>query len=163
MNWKAVGIIAAILVTGGIGYAAYRYVKKQQALAMDYGINLIAVRFLKMTKDEWIIRLTVRFKNKSSIEAILQTFYSDIFIRDKKVSDISIVTPKPIPAKGSADIDFEISVLPKKIFGDAVGILMGLIIKKDLPYRMKGNAEIKSAFVTIPVEFDESGTLKDFL
>ncbi len=163
MKWKPIIITASLLTIGGISYAAYRYLKKEKNLVEDYKAELIAIAFVSMTKDEWIIKFIVRLTNKSDIEATLKEAYADIYLNDTNIGYVINDEPIIIPAKGPGDIKLQVTVAPKILLKNAVDILTMSATLKDIGYRMKGYIKIQSGFVPVEVPFDESGKLSDFI
>ena len=159
-NWK---VITALVLTGGIGYAAYRYFMKQKQLLEDYAVKPISFSFLKTTATETIIVFVLRITNKSDIEATMSRMYADAYLHNLKVGELVSVSPAIIPAKGTADIKLQLTFNPKQISEDLVPVLVGIIVTRSLDYRLKGFVKLKTGFIPVSVPFDESGNIKDLV
>lgn len=161
MNWK---IVIAIILTGGIGYAAWRYFNKQQKLLEDYSVSLVSLNVFKWTKGEAVINFIIRLQNKSDIEATLQQFYADVYVNEILAGNVaSAAKETAIPARGYSDIHAQLTFSPEIVLKNAVDIVIGIINQKDIAYRLKGYVRLSSGFVPVSIPFETSGTLKDFI
>lgn len=149
-----------ILIIGGIvgvGYAIYRYFKKQIGLITNYDYKIIGVRIKKLTKNEVVFDIKTRFFNKSKIEATINKIYLNVLVEGYDVGYITENKPFIIPSEGSSDIDLQISANPQFVLKNALGILLGGVKRKDLKFTIDGYANIKSGFIstTLPVKFSD--------
>lgn len=153
----ALGIGAA-----GAAYAGYRYFQKQSKLLYQYDIKPVGIRVIEWKKDGSIatLQFTVRITNKADIEAVITRLYADIYLNNQYVGHASNSNSILIPARGSADGKIQVTFAPKQVLKNLVSDLAVLLLKGDIPYRLKGYARLKSSFVGIAIPFDETGSLK---
>lgn len=163
MKAKYIVTTLAVLTVGGISYAAYRYFSKEKKLLDEYEIKPIAFKIITADQDNVVVDFTMRFTNKSSIEATLKRLYSDIYLNEVFIGIVINDNAALIPAKGSGDIKLRVSFNPKVILKNIVDLLLISVALKDVAYRMKGYVELQSGFVPISVPFEDSGKLSDFL
>lgn len=149
----------------GAAYAGYRYFNRQSKLLNDYDIRPVGIKVIQWAKDGSIATLefTVRITNKSDIEATITRLYSDIYLNGQYVGYASNKDTMLIPARGSADGKIRTTFVPKQVLKNLVNDLATLLLKGDLPYRMKGYARVKSSFLGIAIPFDETGNVKSDL
>lgn len=163
MKWRPVIITGVILGMGGIAYAGYRYFIKEKNLLSDYKIEPIAFQFIKTTPDQWVVAFTLRFTNKSAIEATIKKVFTNIYIKDVFIGYVVNDNPVIIPGNGSSDIKLQFSFSPAIVLQNAVDLILGAITTKDISYRVEGYVDLQSGFVPVEVPFDNSGKLSDFL
>ncbi len=156
--------IIVATIAGGLLYAAWRFYKKQAKLLEEYTIKPIGAKFLKLSLDVATIEFTVRITNKSAIEATVIQMYSDVYLNGQLVGFINNSGKALIPGNGTSDIKMILTITPKEILKNIVASIGSSVQSRDILYRMKGYAKIKSSFLTVSVPFDYNGSLKkDFL
>jgi len=159
-NKWILSIIGVLLA--GTGYAGYRYFKKQAALLEDYDITPIGVKVLRWDKnaDMAILEFTVRISNKAAIEATITKLYSDVYLNDQYVGYVNNNGNILIPGKGAADAKLQVTFAPKQVLKNLVSTIGILLNTKDVPYRLKGYARLKSSFIAFSIPFDQTRSLK---
>lgn len=155
-----VKVILGLTVIGGIGYAAYRYVQRQQKLIEQYEIKPIYFQILNWTQGLITLAITLRFSNKSNIEATIQELSVDIYVQNVFVGKVTQIKNTLIPAKGQSDVQLQLTAAPKELLKNAVSIFTTALSKKDITYRINGNAKIKSSFIAINIPIDYTGSVK---
>lgn len=162
MKWKPIIMTAAALAVTGIGYAGYRYYKREKDLLGEYEVKPIAFSIGNLTADNVVINFTLRLTNKSNIEAVMKEISSDIYLNDVFLGYVVNDTPANIPAKGTADIRMHVSFNPKLILKNILDLVLLSAQLKDVKYRLKGYVKLQSGFVPVDVPFEDSGKLSDF-
>ena len=159
---KAKHIILTILGLGiaGLGYAAFRFYKRQQALLQQYEIKPIGAKILLLTASLVKIEFTLRFTNKSKIEATISSLYADLYVNTIYAGNITNADAVVIPAEGFNDFKMAASLAPAELLKNITNTATTLFQSKDIPYRLKGYAKIKSSFVALSVPFDYNGSIK---
>ena len=148
---------------GLLGYALYKYFKVQALKLSDYDYKVIGIKIRSITKEQIVFDVTLRFINKSEIEAKIEKVYIDMYVEDTNVGFVTETKEFVIPANGESDVMLTFYVSPQAVFKNAVSILLGAAQKKDANVRIKGYAKIKSGLIgtTIPLEY--STTVKTYL
>lgn len=155
--------ILSILGVGGIGYAIYRFYKKQFALLADFDYEISGIRVNKLSLNNISLDISVRFGNKSKIEATVSEIFLDVFLEGQKVGFISDNKPFVIPSNGTSDVSMNVTFNPQLIFKSALPIILSGISKKDLNFMFKGNANIKSGIVSTTLPINISKNLSTYL
>ena len=154
-------IVGGVLVIGGIG--AYYYYTQQIKALKELGFKIVGYKVLgNATLDQAQIQLTIRLMNKSAFEVKVEDFFVDVYLDDKKISNLQPVDPFIIPSKdynGNAsysDANIIVTFSPRVVGLNALSLLINYLNKKDMAVRIVGSAKLKSAFVqlTVPVEYD---------
>lgn len=163
MTTKQKVILASLgLLSAGAGIVLYRYYNKQVKLLGDYDIRPVGVKVLRWEKDGSLATLefTVRITNKSNIEAVITQLHSDIYLNNQYLGYVINNGSILVPAKGSADAKVQITFAPKEALKNIISTVTVLLGTKDIPYRLKGYAKVKSSFIAVSVPFDETRSLK---
>ncbi len=163
MNAKPFITVLAVVAIGGVGYAAYRFYKRQADLLYDYEIKPSSFELISATPDKVDIKFTMRFTNKSSIEATIKELSTDIYLNDIFIGYVVNDTQAVIPAKGTSDIKLQASFSPALVFKNLVDMLLISASLKDVKYKLTGYAKLQSAFIPLSIPFENSGKLSEFL
>jgi hypothetical protein len=157
---KALLIISGL---GVLGYGLYRYFKYQSKLLMEYSWKFVGLRIFKITFNEISLEIKFQFTSKANIQAKIEKMYFDLYIDGVNVGFISDTTPIIIPANGTSIVPLMVSINPKSVLGNIVGLGAGYGVNKDFKLKMDGYANIRSGFisVTLPITYEIS--LKEFL
>lgn len=152
--------VKSLAIVGGIGaiiFAIYSYYKKQLKLITEYDYKIIGVKVKKITVNEVIFDIKYRFFNKSNIEVEVNKIFLKVIVEGSEIGYITENNKFVIPAKGSSDVDLQISASPQLIFKNILGIGLGGVKRKDLKFTMDGYANIRSGFVstTLPIVYTD--------
>lgn len=147
-------IVAAVL---GVGYAVYRFYKRQIELISQYDYKIIGAKINKLGKNEVSFNVKFRFFNKAKIEAQIEKIYLDLYVEGVKAGYLTQVKPFIIPANGNSDIDLQISFNPQLVLGNVVSILLSGVKRKDINFTLDGSASIRSGFVStvLPIKYSD--------
>ena len=93
----------------------------------------------------------------------MEKIYLDLFIQDSGVGFVKQESPFFIPAKGSSDINLDITFNPQLVATNIVSILLGGLKQKDIKFTLKGYANLRSGLIktTLPITYTDS--LKNYL
>jgi LEA14-like dessication related protein len=160
MNLKPV---IALGLMGGLGYLAWRFYSRQKQLLEQYEVRPLGVKVIKWKPDVATVEFTVRITNKAAIEATVTSMYADVYLMDQFMGNLENSGGVVIPAHGSSDAKMQITFAPQQVLKNAVSAIGVLLQTKDIPYRLKGYAKIKSSFIAVSVPFDYKGNLKSDL
>jgi hypothetical protein len=156
-------IIGVTILTGvaAFGYALYYYAKKQVALleGYQYKINSFKIQTFDLQKIKGTI--SVYFASNTDIEVLVEKFYLDFYFNGVVVGYIEDATPFIIPARtqnsvGSTIIDFNFTLNPQLVIGNAADIIGYVLRQKDASISVRGYGKLKSGFVraTLPIVYD---------
>lgn len=152
--------LKTVAIVGGIGaivFAIYSYYKKQIKLITQYDYKIIGVKVKKITVNEVVFDIKYRFFNKSNIEVEINKIFLKVIVEGSEIGYITENDNFVIPAKGSSDVDLQISASPQLLFKNILGIGLGGIKRKDLKFTMEGYANIRSGFIstTLPIKYSD--------
>ena len=111
--------IKTVAIVGGIGailFAIYSYYKKQIKLITEYDYKIIGVKVKKITVNEVVFDIKYRFFNKSNIEVEINKIFLKVIVEGSEIGYITENDKFVIPAKGSSDVDLQISASPQLVF-----------------------------------------------
>lgn len=175
MIWTVIvgGLVAA-------GFATYGYYKQQiERLQNETEYKLVGFRVGKLSMDLIQIFLTLRIYSKSTIDAEILGFSTDVWLNNVKIAEVGLdkerqavnifgTTPEGkskkniLPAKGYSDIGIEINVLPQEIKDNAFALIKSYATMKDLSIRAdNGKVLVKVGPLKKEITFDYSTTLKE--
>jgi LEA14-like dessication related protein len=147
---------------GVIGYALYKYFRRQKDLLLDYSWEIAGIKVTKVTPTEVIIVFSMKFISKADIEAKVNSVYLDVYLDNKSVGYVTEQKPFILPAKGHSFIDLNITFNPKLIFQNVIDFTLGIVQKKDINIELKGYADIQSSFIKTTLPLQYKTTFKEY-
>lgn len=146
-----------------LALAIYSYFKNQAKKLLDYDWKISAIRVKKFSLNELFLDVTFLFISKADLEAKIERLYLDLYLEDKNVGYIQEDKPFIIPARGSASVPLSISINPQYVFKNIIDISLGVGAKKDVKFKLRGFAKIKSGFITTTIPIEYETTIKEYL
>jgi len=156
----------ALLILGGLGllgFGVYKYFKTQASLLKDFTWKIVGFKIRKITLSELSLDVTFLFTSKADIEATISKLYLDLFLEDTNVGFLTEEKSFLIPANGSANIPLFISINPQYVLKNLINVSLGIAKSKDISFRLKGYANIKSGFISTTLPIDYKTTIKEYL
>jgi len=155
----------ALLYLGGFGLlggALYMYFKKQADLLLQYKVDIVGVKFGKVTANSVDMVISVKFTSIADLEAKVNKMYLDVAVEGANVGYVTNDKTFIIPAKGFSYIDLNITFNPKLILGNVVDIVIGVKKNKDINVDLNGFANVSSGILstTIPIKYHT--TIKEY-
>jgi LEA14-like dessication related protein len=155
----------ALLYLGGFGLlggALYMYFKKQANLLLQYKVDIVGVKFGKVTANSVDMVISVKFTSIADLEARVNKMYLDVAVEGANVGYVTNDKTFIIPAKGFSYIDLNITFNPKLILGNVVDIVIGVKKNKDINVDLNGFANVSSGILstTIPIKYHT--TIKEY-
>jgi LEA14-like dessication related protein len=147
---------------GLLGGALYMYFKKQAELLLQYKVDIVGVKFGKITANSVDMIISVKFTSIADLEAKVNKMYLDVAVEGANVGYVTNDKTFIIPAKGFSYIDLNITFNPKLILGNVVDIALGLKKNKDINVDLNGFANVSSGLLstTIPIKYHT--TIKEY-
>lgn len=158
--------INGLLVASGIGligYALYRYYKKQIEFIKNYEYKVTGLRVVSFQKDNIVLDVTTRITNNSNVEATVKEIYLDFFLNKVKVGNINEVKDIFIQANGFSDFSFRIAFNPQIVLGNIANIVTLSVGIKDVIFDLDGYVKIESGFIKTTIPFKYSNNLKSLI
>jgi hypothetical protein len=156
----------ALLFIAGLGVLStgvYLYFKKQMDLISKFTWKISSFKVNKISLTNLDINLNIRFTSVADLEAKVNRVYLDLFLEGKNVGYVTQTESFIIPAHGSSDVPINISINPQSILKNITDIVLGVTKDKDVKFKVKGFADVKSGFfsTTLPIEYETS--IKEYL
>jgi LEA14-like dessication related protein len=158
--------VKALLVASGIGiigYAIYRYYKKQADLLTNYTYKVVGINIGSITTENIVLDVTTRITNNSNVSATITEIYLDAYINGQNVANINEVKDIFVKANGDSDFTFRLSISPKLVLGNLVNIVTLSSAIKDLILNLDGYIKIKSGFLSVSLPFKYQNNLKSLI
>jgi LEA14-like dessication related protein len=158
--------IKALLVLSGvgiIGYAIYRYYKKQVEFLQDFTYKVIGLKLLSIKADNVTLEINTRITNNSNVEAKVTEIYLDAYLNKVAVGNITEVKDIYVKANGSSDFSFKFSFNPKIVLGNLINIVTLSVGTKDVMFDIDGYVRIESGFIKTTIPFEYSNNLKTLI
>jgi LEA14-like dessication related protein len=158
--------IRALLVLSGvgiIGYAIYRYYKKQVEFLQDFTYKVIGLKLLSIKADNVTLEINTRITNNSNVEAKVTQIYLDAYLNKVAVGNITEVKDIYVKANGSSDFSFKFSFNPKIVLGNIINIVTLSVGTKDIMFDVDGYVRIESGFIKTTIPFEYSNNLKSLI
>jgi LEA14-like dessication related protein len=149
--------VKALLIASGvgiIGYAIYRYYKKQVDLLANYTYKVVGIKIVTITTDNIVLDVNTRITNNSNVSATVTEIYLDAYLNGEAVANINEVKDILVKANGSSDFSFRLAISPKMVLGNIVNIVTLSAATKDLLLNLKGYVKIKSGFLSVSLPFE---------
>lgn len=160
IRYKSIALLAGL---GLIGFAVYRYYKRQVKFLEDITYKVIGFKFRKLSIESVSVDITTRIFNASNIEATVKEMYLDAFINEVKIGNVNEVKDILILPQKSSDVTFNFTFDPRLVGANIVSILTGSVAAKDIIFDVKGFIKVKSGFLTLPLPFEYRNNLKSYL
>lgn len=158
--------LKALLIASGvgiIGYALYRYYRKQIDFLKDYQYKVTGLRIVNLTSDNASFDVNTRITNISNVEAKVTEIYLDLYVNGALVGNINEVKDILVKANGSSDFSFRISFNPKIVLKNIINIVTLSVALKDVVVNLKGYIKVKSGLLSTSIPFEYNTTLKEHL
>lgn len=159
-NWKKILALSVLVLAGG---GTWAYIARQRKLLANYKKDLINIQFVNISPDLITVRFTMRFTNTSDIEATIKQLNAEVYINDVYIGYTTITAQTLVPAKGMADLPFEVTFSPKLIYKNIISLVLAAAAFKDMPFRISGSAKLKSGFIPVSIPFEYASTFKQFI
>lgn len=159
-RYKTIALLAGL---GLIGFAVYRYYKRQVKFLEDITYKVIGFKIKKLSIESVSVDITARIFNASNIEATVKEMYLDAYINEIKIGNVNEVKDILILPQKSSDVTFNFTFDPRLIGANVVSIITGSIAAKDVYFDVKGFLKVKSGFLTLPLPFEYRNNLKSYL
>lgn len=158
--------VKALLIASGIGiigYAIYRYYKKQADLLTNYTYKVVGVQIGSITTENIVLDVTTRITNNSNVSATVTEIYLDAYLNGQNVANINEVKDIFVKANGDSDFTFRLSISPKLVLGNLVNIVTLSSAIKDLILNLDGYIKIKSGFLSVSLPFKYQNNIKSLI
>jgi LEA14-like dessication related protein len=148
---------------GIIGYALYRYYKKQVEFIQNYQYKVTGLKIVSIKPDEITVDITTKITNDSNVDATIKEMYLDFYVNKSRVGNINEVKDIQVRANATSDFSFRISFNPKLVLGNLVNIVTLSVGAKDLIFDVEGYVKVESGLVKTTIPFTYSNNLKSIL
>ncbi len=158
--------LKALLIASGvgiIGYAMYRYYRKQVDLLQNYTYKVVGITLGNISTEMITLNITTRITNLSNVSATVSEIYLDAYLNGQKVANINEVKDIFVKANGSSDFIFQLNINPKLVFGNIVNIVTLSAAMKDLVLNLSGYVRIKSGFISVSLPFEYQNNIKSLI
>jgi len=154
-----------LLYIGGFGLLGgglYYYFKKQADLLLQYKVDIVGIKFGRISTNSVDMIISVKFTSIADLEAKVNKMYMDVAIEGANVGYVTNEKPFIVPAKGFSYIDLNITFNPKLILGNVVDIALGVKKNKDINVNLNGFANVTSGFISTTLPIKYSTTIKEY-
>lgn len=158
-NLKALLVLSGL---GVIGYALFRYYKKQIDFLKDFQYKIVGLKVVNVTADNVSLDITARIINNSNVEAVVKEMFLDFFINNVKVGNITEVKNIKVNANGFTDFSFRFSFNPKLVLGNLLNIVTLSVGLKDVIIDINGYVKVESGVVKATIPFEYQNNLKNY-
>jgi len=159
-------MIRTLLFVGGvglIGYAIWSYVNKQKQLAEQFTYNIVSVNFGNISLDNVTANIVVRFTNIADIEALVNSFYVDIYVNNVKVGYAQDNGAFTLAAHSSTDVPVSVDFNPQTIFSNLTSLITASQSLNDVTIGAHGWAQVTSGIVQVTIPIDYDSTVKEIM
>lgn len=164
--------VAKTLLLVGLGITAIGFgvkLYKQVMVAMNYCFRISKIRINKINQDVFDVVLTIRFMNKSALEATVSRYNLDIYLNDKKIATVAQDVAYKIGKMAVSTIEVPVSVSLKTKFTltEVINLAANYLSKSGqdkIKIRVAGTIDAKAYGVPVKnVDIDVTMSLKEML
>jgi LEA14-like dessication related protein len=148
---------------GVIGYALFRYYKKQIDFVKDIQYTISGLKIVNISKEDVTFEIFLKVYNASNVEAKVTEIYLDVMMNGTKVGSINESNEFTIMPTQTTDVSYKFSFNPSLIIKNIVNILTLTVQLKDVVIVGDGYMKVKSGFLSTTIPFAYQNTLKNLL
>ena len=155
----------AVIVSGlgVIGYALFRYYKKQIDFVKDIQYTISGLKIVNIAKEDVTLEIFLKVYNASNVEAKVTEIFLDVIMNGTKVGSINESTEFTIKPTQTTEVSYKFSFNPSLVIKNIVNILTLTVALKDVVIVADGYMKVKSGFLSTTVPFTYQNTLKNLL
>lgn len=159
-NYKPLLIVGGL---GVIGYALWRYYKKQVDFLKDITYQVYNVRVVSITKNKVTLTIWAKIYNASNIDAIVKEMFLDFFVNGVKVGNITEEKDIRVAPMQTSLINFNFSFDPSVIGKNIVDLVSLTVKAKDVNFDLNGYVGVESGGLKATLPFEYKNNLKNLL
>jgi LEA14-like dessication related protein len=148
---------------GVIGYALFRYYKKQIDFVKDIQYTISGLKIINIAKEDVTLEIFLKVYNASNVEAKVTEIFLDVMMNGTKVGAINESNEFTIMPTQTTDVSYKFSFNPSLVIKNIVNILTLTVALKDVVIQADGYMKVKSGFLSTTVPFTYENTLKKLL
>jgi LEA14-like dessication related protein len=148
---------------GVIGYALFRYYKKQIDFVKDIQYKISGLKIVNISKEDVTLELFLKVYNSSNVEAKVTEIFLDVMMNGVKVGAINESEEFTIKPTQTSDLSYKFSFNPSLVVKNVVNILTLTVALKDVVIQADGYMKVKSGFLSTTIPFTYQNTLKNLL
>ena len=155
----------ALIVSGlgVIGYALFRYYKKQIDFVKDIQYTISGLKIVNIAKEDVTLEIFLKVYNASNVEAKVTEIFLDVIMNGTKVGSINESTEFTVKPTQTTEVSYKFSFNPSLVIKNIVNILTLTVALKDVVIVADGYMMVKSGFLSTTVPFTYQNTLKNLL
>jgi len=155
----------ALIVSGlgVIGYALFRYYKKQIDFVKDIQYTISGLKIVNIAKEDVTLEIFLKVYNASNVEAKVTEIFLDVIMNGTKVGSINESTEFTVKPTQTTEVSYKFSFNPSLVIKNIVNILTLTVALKDVVIVADGYMKVKSGFLSTTVPFTYQNTLKNLL
>ena len=155
----------ALIVSGlgVIGYALFRYYKKQIDFVKDIQYTISGLKIVNIAKEDVTLEIFLKVYNASNVEAKVTEIFLDVIMNGTKVGSINESTEFTVKPTQTTEVSYKFSFNPSLVIKNIVNILTLTVALKDVLIVEDGYMKVKSGFLSTTVPFTYQNTLKNLL
>lgn len=148
---------------GVIGYALFRYYKKQIDFVKDIQYTISGLKIVNIAKEDVTLEIFLKVYNASNVEAKVTEIFLDVMMNGTKVGSINESNEFTIMPTQTNEVSYKFSFNPSLVIKNIVNILTLTVALKDVVIVADGYMKVKSGFLSTTVPFTYQNTLKNLL
>jgi len=148
---------------GVIGYALFRYYKKQIDFVKDIQYTISGLKIVNIAKEDVTLEIFLKVYNASNVEAKVTEIFLDVIMNGTKVGSINESTEFTIKPTQTTEVSYKFSFNPSLVIKNIVNILTLTVALKDVVIVADGYMKVKSGFLSTTIPFTYQNTLKNLL
>ena len=153
--------IAALAGIGIIGYALYRYYKKQIAFLEDLTYQVVGVSPREISKSNVSVDVTVKVFNASNVNVTITQIILDVLANGVKVGSVNETKDITLLPGKTTVLSFNFSFNPQLVLKNLVDLVTLTVAAKDLKIRLEGYIRARSSFLSTSLPFTYETSLKE--
>jgi len=148
---------------GVIGYALFRYYKKQIDFVKDIQYTISGLKIVNIAKEDVTLEIFLKVYNASNVEAKVTEIFLDVMMNGTKVGSINESSEFTIMPTKTTEVSYKFSFNPSLVIKNIVNILTLTVALKDVVIVADGYMKVKSGFLSTTIPSTYQNTLKNLL
>ena len=159
-NYKPLLIVGGL---GVIGYALWRYYKRQVDFLKNITYQVTRVNVVSISKTKVTLTIWAKIYNASNVDAVVREMFLDFFVNDVRVGNITEQKDIRIAPMQTSLINFNFSFDPSLIGKNIVDLVSLTLRAKDMTFKLNGYVGVESGGLKATLPFKYENNLKNLL
>ncbi len=157
---KATNTIALVGGLGVIGFALYRYYKKQVSILEELQYQVVTFKPVELKPSRLSFDITVKVFNPSNIQVRITEMLLDVYLNGTPMGKVNENKAIDLNPGQTTLVTFNFAIDASSVGKNLVDLITKTIATRKLVVDLKGFIRARSAFISTSMPFDYQTTVK---